>query len=91
MSYVVSLPTPAPMLLVLATKLLTFIIKTVRCCFWHLFVSSYSAYTMPTDLIAKRMASVAQVHTQEPGTRALGVASLLIGWDEEMNKPELYR
>ena len=46
---------------------------------------------MPTDLIAKRMASVAQVHTQEPGTRALGVASLLIGWDEEMNKPELYR
>jgi len=50
-----------------------------------------NAYTMPTDLIAKRMASVAQVHTQEPGTRALGVASLLIGWDDEMNKPELYR
>ena len=37
------------------------------------------------------MASVAQVHTQEPGTRALGVAALLIGWDEELNKPELYR
>ena len=46
---------------------------------------------MPTDLMAKRMASVAQVHTQEPGTRALGVAALLIGWDEELNKPELYR
>ena len=41
--------------------------------------------------MAKRMASVAQVHTQEPGTRALGVAALLIGWDEELNKPELYR
>ena len=51
----------------------------------------FSAYKMPTDLMAKRMASVAQVHTQEPGTRALGVAALLIGWDEELNKPELYR
>jgi len=50
-----------------------------------------NAYKMPTDLMAKRMASVAQVHTQEPGTRALGVAALLIGWDEELNKPELYR
>merc|ERR1712088_1004461 len=28
---------------------------------------------------------------QEPGTRALGVAALLIGWGEELNKPELYR
>ena len=89
--YVASLPIPAPMLLVPATKLLTFIIKTVRRTFCHLFVSLPLAYTMPTDLIAKRMASVAQVHTQEPGTRALGVASLLIGWDDEMNKPELYR
>ena len=52
---------------------------------------SYLAYKMPTDLMAKRMASIAQVHTQEPGTRALGVASLLIGWDDEMGKPELYR
>jgi len=49
------------------------------------------AYKMPTDLMAKRMASIAQVHTQEPGTRALGVASLLIGWDDEMGRPELYR
>ena len=42
-------------------------------------------------MLAKRMASIAQVYTQEPGTRALGVASLIIGWDEENERAELYR
>merc|ERR1712168_57055 len=37
------------------------------------------------------MANRAQIHTQEPGSRALGCASLLIGWDDEFNKPSLYR
>ena len=37
------------------------------------------------------MATIAQVYTQEPGTRALGVASLIIGFDEENNVPLLYR
>ena len=37
------------------------------------------------------MASVAQVYTQEPGTRALGVASVHVGWDEENNCAQLYR
>ena len=42
-------------------------------------------------MLAKRMASVAQVYTQEPGTRALGVASVHVGWDEENNCAQLYR
>jgi len=50
-----------------------------------------NAYDMPTDMLAKRMASIAQVYTQEPGTRALGVASLIIGWDEENDCAQLYR
>jgi len=50
-----------------------------------------NGYDIPTDMLAKRMASIAQVYTQEPGTRALGVASLIIGWDEENERAELYR
>ena len=46
---------------------------------------------MPCDQLAHRMATIAQVYTQEPGTRALGVASLIIGYDEENNVPLLYR
>jgi 20S proteasome subunit alpha 1 len=49
------------------------------------------AYDMPTEMLAKRMASIAQVYTQEPGTRALGVASLIIGWDDEKDAAQLYR
>lgn len=50
-----------------------------------------NAYDMPCDQLAQRMATIAQVYTQEPGTRALGVASLIIGYDEENNVPLLYR
>jgi len=50
-----------------------------------------NAYMIPTEMLAKRMASIAQVYTQEPGTRALGVASLIIGWDDEKDQAQLYR
>lgn len=46
---------------------------------------------IPTEQLAKRMAAIAQVYTQEPGTRALGVASLIIGWDDEKDCAQLYR
>ncbi len=46
---------------------------------------------MPCDQLAHRMATIAQVYTQEPGTRALGVASLIIGYDDENKLPLLYR
>jgi len=50
-----------------------------------------NAYDVPVDYMAKRIADVAQVYTQHAFMRALGVATILIGIDEETRKPQLYR
>jgi len=47
-------------------------------------------YDMPPDVLAKRVADLAQVFTQQAGRRPLGVAMMLIGIDDERG-PQLYK
>jgi 20S proteasome subunit alpha 1 len=47
-------------------------------------------YEMPVDQLAKRVANLAQVYTQQAAMRPLGVAMTLIGWDEERG-PQLFK
>ena len=58
-------------------------------------------YDIPADMLAKRIASINQVNTQEPSMRPLGVcmffflkimsiAMILIGYDDEFG-PMLYK
>lgn len=47
------------------------------------------AHEIPIDLLARRVANLAQVSTQEAGMRPLGVALTLIGIDEERGGPQV--
>lgn len=47
-------------------------------------------YEVPVSYIAKRMADLAQLYTQHPFIRPLGVEITLIGIDDEKG-PELYK
>ncbi|KAF2430101.1 proteasome subunit alpha type-6 [Tothia fuscella] len=47
-------------------------------------------YEMPCDVLAKRLANVAQVYTQRAYMRPLGVATTLISVDSEVG-PQLYK
>jgi len=47
-------------------------------------------YSVPVDYLAKRMANIAQVSTQSAYMRPFGVATMLIGYDEEKG-PQLYK
>ncbi|KAI9597335.1 nucleophile aminohydrolase [Syncephalis fuscata] len=47
-------------------------------------------YEMPTDMLAKRMANINQLYTQQAAMRPLGVSMILIGVDDE-NGPMLYK
>jgi len=49
-----------------------------------------NGYDIPVDYMAKRVADVAQVYTQHAFMRALGVATIFIGIDEEKG-PQLFR
>jgi len=48
-------------------------------------------YQMPADIMAKRMADLNQVYTQEARMRMLGTTMVFLGWDDEQQKPLLYR
>merc|ERR1711907_521193 len=41
--------------------------------------------------MAKRMADLNQVYTQEARMRMLGTTMVFLGWDDEQQKPLLYR
>ncbi|KAI9017468.1 Proteasome subunit alpha type-6 [Gaertneriomyces sp. JEL0708] len=47
-------------------------------------------YEIPADMLAKRIASINQVYTQQAAMRPLGVSMMLIGHDEERG-PQLFK
>ncbi|KAI8374721.1 nucleophile aminohydrolase [Radiomyces spectabilis] len=47
-------------------------------------------YEIPTDMLAKRIANINQVYTQQAAMRPLGVSMILIGHDDEWG-PQLYK
>ncbi|KAI9016789.1 nucleophile aminohydrolase [Hyaloraphidium curvatum] len=47
-------------------------------------------YEIPTDMLAKRIANINQVYTQQAAMRPLGVSMILIGHDEERG-PQLFK
>jgi len=47
-------------------------------------------YEIPTDMLAKRIANINQVYTQQAAMRPLGVSMILIGYDDERG-PVLYK
>jgi len=47
-------------------------------------------YEIPTDVLAKRIANINQVYTQQAAMRPLGVSMILIGYDDERG-PMLYK
>ncbi|KAL0074527.1 nucleophile aminohydrolase [Phycomyces blakesleeanus] len=47
-------------------------------------------YEIPTDMLAKRVANINQVYTQQAAMRPLGVSMILIGYDDELG-PQLYK
>ncbi|EPY54304.1 20S proteasome component alpha 1 [Schizosaccharomyces cryophilus OY26] len=49
-----------------------------------------NGYPMPCDVLAKRMANIAQVSTQRASMRPLGVAMTLVSVDDEFG-PSLYK
>lgn len=48
-------------------------------------------YGVPVDALAKRLASVAQVSTQQAAMRPLAVALTMIGLDEETKEPAIFK
>ncbi|RCH77569.1 Proteasome subunit YC7alpha/Y8 (protease yscE subunit 7), partial [Rhizopus stolonifer] len=47
-------------------------------------------YEIPTDMLAKRVANINQVYTQQAAMRPYGVSMILIGYDDELG-PQLYK
>ncbi|KAJ3041619.1 Proteasome subunit alpha type-6 [Rhizophlyctis rosea] len=47
-------------------------------------------YEIPTDMLAKRVANINQVYTQQAAMRPLGVSMILIGYDDERG-PQLFK
>ncbi|PAA51854.1 hypothetical protein BOX15_Mlig026953g1 [Macrostomum lignano] len=50
-----------------------------------------NGYEMPCDVLAQRMADLAQVNTQSAGMRPLGCSMLYAGYDEELQQPMLFK
>ena len=49
-----------------------------------------NGYPMPVHALAKRIADLCQVYTQEASSRAMACVMLLIGWDEEKG-PQVFK
>eukprot|EP01035_Chromulina_nebulosa_P033311 gene33311-44593_t len=49
-----------------------------------------NGYPMPVHALAKRIADLCQVYTQEASSRAMACMMLLIGWDEEKG-PQVFK
>ncbi|KAJ3252965.1 Proteasome subunit alpha type-6 [Boothiomyces macroporosus] len=47
-------------------------------------------YDIPTDMLAKRVANINQVYTQQAAMRPAGVSMILIGYDDEYG-PQLFK
>jgi 20S proteasome subunit alpha 1 len=47
-------------------------------------------YEIPCDMLAKRVANINQVYTQQAAMRPLGVSMILIGYDDERG-PQLFK
>ncbi|KAG1141555.1 hypothetical protein G6F37_000996 [Rhizopus arrhizus] len=47
-------------------------------------------YEIPTDMLARRVANINQVYTQQAAMRPYGVSMILIGYDDEFG-PQLYK
>ena len=47
-------------------------------------------YEIPTDMLAKRVANINQVYTQQAAMRPYGVSMILVGYDDELG-PQLYK
>lgn len=83
------------------------ITETIACCAIGLQADSYAivskareeaaefrykfGYTVPVDVLAKRLASIAQVSTQQASMRPLAVMLTLIGIDDETRTPYIYK
>lgn len=48
-------------------------------------------YEMPVDMLARRIANMNQVYTQQASMRPLAVSLLLASFDAELDKPLLYK
>ena len=47
-------------------------------------------YDMPADVLTRRLADLAQVSTQQAFQRPMGVATIILGMDQEKG-PQLYK
>lgn len=48
-------------------------------------------YDCPVDHVARRLANLAQLATQEAAMRPLAVSATVIGWDDEFQRPQVHR
>lgn len=52
---------------------------------------SRHGYEMPCDVLARRVADIAQVNTQSAGMRPLGCSMLFAAYDDEIQQPMLFK
>jgi 20S proteasome subunit alpha 1 len=48
-------------------------------------------YDISPELLAKRMANLNQIYTQHAAMRPFGVSMILIGIDDELQKPQVFK
>lgn len=48
-------------------------------------------YDISPEQLSRRIANINQVHTQRAGMRPLGISMMIIGYDNELEKPELFK
>ncbi|EOQ99719.1 Proteasome subunit alpha type-6 [Wallemia ichthyophaga EXF-994] len=48
-------------------------------------------YDISAEQLARRIANINQVHTQRAGMRPLGIAMMIVGHDDELDQPQLFK